>query len=150
MITNTISKLISHMISKVISTRIPSEVGGESNWEIVSFRSCVLARGLVADWNWIAEGALSFSLLPWWGAELSLFHVGSEEFSLFPSPHPTNLLANCGWAYRWIISNRFPNQLRNKTTTRSNMISQWMPSEHDFTNENNSDFRNHFKHKLRN
>ena len=74
------------------------------NREIVSFRSCVRTRGLVAWWNWISNCAglpSPFSLLgpgglgafSFWSCvvlgglgELSLFPFGLEELSLFPPP----------------------------------------------------------------
>ena len=38
--------------------------GGESNWEIVSFRSCVRMRGLVAEWNLASNVRAALSLCP--------------------------------------------------------------------------------------
>ena len=70
------------------------------NREIVSFRSCVRARGLVALWNWISNSAgraFPFSLLPRVGRGAFLFWswvvLGSFPFSLlgpgaFPFPFP--------------------------------------------------------------
>ena len=37
---------------------------------------------------------------PFWGAELSLFRFGGDEFSVFPSPNLPNPLSNFSWAYR--------------------------------------------------
>ena len=38
--------------------------GGESNWEIVSFRSCVRTRGLVVEWNFSENERACLSLFP--------------------------------------------------------------------------------------
>ena len=73
-----------------------SEVGGESNREVVSFRfvSFVCAgrrtRGLVAKW----------SSSPIKGTHFFLFPFCHGELSLFPSPNLPNLLSNFRWAYR--------------------------------------------------
>jgi hypothetical protein len=41
------------------------EVGGvDTNWETVSFRSCVRTRGLVADWNVASHAWAGFRLFP--------------------------------------------------------------------------------------
>ena len=63
---------------------------GVLNQEIVSFRSCVRSRGLVAWWNWISK--VAGQPFPF-----SLFAMGSFPFSLGP---PLNLLSNFSWAYR--------------------------------------------------
>ena len=72
------------------------------NREIVSFRSCVRTRGLVAEWNWISNSVgwhFPFSLWarvsrgasPFW-AWVVLgafpFPFWARELSLFPSPTP--------------------------------------------------------------
>ena len=77
---------------------------GVLNREIVSFRSCVCTRGLVAYWNWISKvvGHLfPFPLLVLGGlGELSLFPFGDDELPLFPSSYPHS---NFSWAYRYAV-----------------------------------------------
>ena len=80
-----------------------SELGGESNQEIVScraVRACGRARGLVAQWNWISKVLATIFPFSFGGAELSLLPFWGDEFSFFPSHHPPNLLSNFSWAYR--------------------------------------------------
>ena len=68
--------------------------------EGVSFLSCCVCA------VWLPSGIGSqkrlpvFSLFLCGPAELSLFHFGGYELSLFPSPHRPNLLSNFSWAYR--------------------------------------------------
>ena len=67
--------------------------------EIVSFRSCVRTRGLVAEWNWISKEGALFSPFPSCPAELSLL----------PSPHPQTayptLIGLIGMGYQYLSKN---------------------------------------------
>ena len=60
----------------------------KKSFRVVPCRACVRERGLVAEWNWIAKRAPSFSHFPLWGAEFYLFPFLGDKLSLFPSPHP--------------------------------------------------------------
>ena len=64
--------------------------GGESNREIVSFRSCVRRRGLLAWSNWNTKEAPSRSLFPFGAPSfpVSLFGATSFPCSLPPPPSP--------------------------------------------------------------
>ena len=87
------------------------------NREIVSFRSCVRTRGLVAQWNSISKVvgcAFPFSLLPGLGRGafplLARVVPGNFPFSLlgpgafpFHFPHPPNLLSNFTWGRIFVI-----------------------------------------------
>ena len=57
---------------------------GKSFRVVLCVRAFVRARGLVAQWNWIAKDSSSFSFFSFWGGELSLFPFLGAELSLFP------------------------------------------------------------------
>ena len=72
--------------------------GGESNWEIVSFRSCVRTRGLVVEWN-LASNVT---------ARLSLFPFRRGSLSLFPSE--STVLSN---EFQWVSSDTKWNKVKS-------------------------------------
>ena len=61
--------------TKLGLSRIHRRLGGESNWEIVSFRLCVRTRGLVVEWNFASNVRERLSLFP--------LCPGAFPFSLF-------------------------------------------------------------------
>ena len=69
-------------------------LGGESNREVVScraVRACLRARGLVAQWTWLAKVFATISPFPFWGADpFSLSGATSFPFSFPPqTSYPT-------------------------------------------------------------
>ena len=72
------------------------------NREIVSFRSGVRTRGLVAYWNWISKGAAVLFPFPFWPHRAFPFPFWGRRASRLHFPPPPNLLSNFSWAYRYI------------------------------------------------
>ena len=87
--------------------------GAQPGNRFVSFVRAYARSGCLVELD-IKRCCPPFSLFPFWPDGLSFFSFGPKELSLFPSPHPPNLLSNFCWAYLQTSGFVTSRELRNE------------------------------------